>query len=157
MGENRVKNRAREYLKENKKCKIIPKEVVWTPKNLEIQQKLDIVGIKKSGEIYVVECKAGKIGRPLQGIGQLTRYRVLIKKDFDTFKGRLEEWAEDDQELQKRISKSDESKLRYYLAVPKKRSGTWDKILKKCCKLLGFTQREYRDILLFRARCEERA
>lgn len=148
MDENRVKKRAREYLKEYKKCKIMPKEVVWTPNGLQ-QQKLDIVGVSPRGKTYVVECKAGVIGRPLQGVGQLTRYRVLIEGDFSGFQRKLGELAEDN-ELKKRITKISESKLRYYLAVPKNRSKEWSEILQECCRYLGFKEKKYRDILVFK-------
>lgn len=165
MKEQNVKNLARDYLKKVKKCIVReksngkPKEFQWELEELKkrTNQKLDVVGISKKGKIYVVECKAGLINRPLRGAGQLLRYRVLIERNFEKFRENLEDWSKRDRksenrkESEVRISKNDESKLRYYLAVPKYREKEWNEILEECCRYLGFKrEKEYRNILVFR-------
>lgn len=174
MDEPEIKKLAKEFLEKEKKCKVRSKSDKIRPKGFELKlpqkfkrglreerkrkkQILDIIGISEEGEIYIVECKAGVISRPLDGIGQLTRYYILVEKlGFKFFKKKIEEkWIKNNQKLREWISRSDRSKLRYYLAVPKDREEPWNEILKKSCEYLGFKESDkYKKILLFEA-CEK--
>jgi len=52
----------------------------------------DIVAVdRKTGQLYIVECKAGKISRPTAGLGKLLLYRRLIRNSYRFFKTQLEE------------------------------------------------------------------
>lgn len=141
MKESEVERQAQAFFKE--KCKITPKKVRLS-KGGGIP---DIVGVSENGEVYVVECKAGEISHPLHGVGQLTRYRVAIEKNpLEEFKRALKTAAKDRKVLLERIPHIQKPKLRYYLAVPKKRSKKLAKILKRYLRRLGFTIKEYENI-----------
>lgn len=111
-----VMEKARKWLEKEKGC-IKPRGVRFPSEKYRVRQP-DLVGVTPGGKVYVVECKGGEIGRPVQGL-KILYYRALIEKKFDKCMNHLKKYAR----WKKGVEKATKSKLRFYLALSSNHRG----------------------------------
>ena len=132
MKESSIVGRAQRFLEKKRRCHIarqvgIGSEEVFEPRQ---KRKVDLVGLTGGGKIYVAECKAGTVRRPIHGLGQLLFYRALIEQNTNDFLRRLK----DEKRLlkyRKQMENSSQIKFRYYLFVSPEDKAKFKKISSK--------------------------